>query len=96
MLREARSGEQSITAPEAQRQLHPVCAVYNRNVAGIVDEALANGDLKVTRLFQRTPTRIIEEREIRAAGFEPSIFTNVNTPEEYESLLQMVSGPRHE
>ena len=100
LLQQARSGGQSITAPEAQGQLQPLCAVYHRGVAGIVDEALRNRDFKVTRLFQRTPTRIIGEREICAAGFEPSVFTNVNTPGEYESLRQAISahgmiGPRH-
>jgi molybdopterin-guanine dinucleotide biosynthesis protein A len=101
LLQQARSGKQGITAPEAQGQLQPLCAVYHREVAGMVDEALSKGDLKVTRLFHSTPTRIIGEREIRAAGFESWIFTNVNTPEDYESLLQADSGhsmaePRHE
>lgn len=95
LLQQARDGEESITAPEAQGQLQPLCAVYNRSLAGIVDESLTKGDLKVTRLFHRAPTRIIGEHEIRAAGFDSAIFTNVNTPEEYESLLQTVSGPRH-
>jgi molybdopterin-guanine dinucleotide biosynthesis protein A len=101
LLQQARSSEQQITAPEAAGSLQPLCAVYHREVAGIVDETLAKGDLKVTRLFHRTPTRIIGEREIRAAGFGPSVFTNVNTPEDYESLLQTISvhgvtGSRHE
>ena len=95
LLQQARSGEQSITAPESQRQLQPLCAVYHRELASVVDEALAKGVLKVTRLFDRVRTRIIGEREIVAAGFKPSIFTNVNTPEEYESLLQTVSESSH-
>ena len=94
LLQQARSGQQRITAPEANGNLQPLCAVYHREALGIVDEALAKGDLKVTRLFHRTTTRIIGEREIRAAGFEPSIFTNVNTREDYELLLHTVS--RHE
>jgi len=101
LVEEARVGKQEITAPDVGGNLQPLCAVYRRNVVDIVDEALAKGELKVTRLFQRTPTRIIGEHEVRAAGFEPSIFTNVNTPEEYESLLQTVPAresiePRHE
>ncbi len=96
LLQRARSGEQRITAPEAQGRLQPLCAIYHREVVSLADEALAEGDLKVTRLFARTTTRIIGEREIRAAGFEPSIFTNVNTPGEYESLLQTVFGHRHD
>lgn len=101
LLRQARSGGQRITAPDAGGSLQPLCAVYHREVAALVDEALAKGDLKVTRLFARTATRIIGEREIRVAGFEASIFTNVNTPGDYESLLQTLSAngmtePRHE
>lgn len=91
LLQQARSGEQRITAPEAQGRLQPLCAVYRRDVAGIVDEAMANGDFKMTRLFGRTTTRIIAERELRAAGFDASIFTNVNTPEDYKSLLETAS-----
>ncbi len=91
LLQQAHEGQQRITAPEAQGCLQPLCAVYRREVLGIVEEALVEGDLKVTRLFARTPTRIIAEREIQAAGFEPSIFTNMNTPEDYKSLLQTAS-----
>jgi molybdopterin-guanine dinucleotide biosynthesis protein A len=91
LLQQARAGEQKVTAPEAAGSLQPLCAVYHREVTGIVDEALAEGDLKVTRLFARTATRIIGEHEIRAAGFEPSIFTNVNTPQDYKSLLETAS-----
>jgi molybdopterin-guanine dinucleotide biosynthesis protein A len=86
LLTQAQSGQQCITAPEAQGRLQPLCAVYRHELASIVDQALAEGDLKVTRLFSRTSTRIIAERELRAAGFDPAIFTNVNTPEDYKSL----------
>lgn len=94
LLHQADSGDQMITAPEALGRLQPLCAVYNRQVRDTADASLAEGDLKVTRLFRRVPTRIIGEQEIRAAGFDPSIFTNVNTPDEYEALLQTVSARR--
>jgi molybdopterin-guanine dinucleotide biosynthesis protein A len=96
LLQQAREGEQKITVPDAGGNLQPLCAVYHREVAGVVDEAMAKGELKVTRLFRRAATRIIGEQEIRAAGFEPSIFTNVNTPEDYESLLQLAFETGHE
>jgi molybdenum cofactor guanylyltransferase len=94
LVQQARAGEQRITAPDAGGSLQPLCAVYHREVVGIVDEALAKGDLKVTRLFARTTTCIIGEREIRAAGFESSVFANVNTPGDYKSLLQTGSTHR--
>ena len=93
LLEEARAGEQMITATEALGQLQPLCAVYAREMLPVVDEAMDRQQYKVTRLFQRAPTRIISEAEIRHAGFDPVIFTNVNTPEEYERLLSNVSVP---
>ena len=100
LLEQAGVGEQSITAPEALGTLQPLCAVYNRQACDIVDTAIGEGDLKVTRLFRRVSARIIGEHEIRAAGFDPSIFTNVNTPQDYESLLTLSAHgmiePRHE
>jgi len=92
LLQQARSGEQRITAPEAQGRLQPLCAVYNRDVLELVDDALAKDDLKVTRLFARTPTRVITESELRAAGFDPAIFSNVNTSEDYKTLLETISA----
>ena len=91
LLQQARDGEQRVTVPEAQGRLQPLCAVYHREVLGIVDDALAAGDWKVTRLFARTATRIIADSELEAAGFDPSIFNNVNTPEDYNSLLHSAS-----
>ncbi len=102
LLQQARSGKQIITVAEAEGRLQPLCAVYNRQVRDAVDAALAEGDLKVTQLFRRAPTRIIGEHEIRVAGFSPSIFTNVNTPGDYESLLRaslthtVTEKPQHE
>jgi len=87
LLQQARLGKERITAPEAQGTWQPLCAVYHREVLGMVDAALAKSDLKVTRLFAYTSTRIIGEHEITAAGFDSSIFTNVNTPDAYQSLL---------
>jgi len=101
LLQQARSAEHKITATEALGNMQPLCAVYRREVVEAVDLALAARDLKVTRLFRRVATRIISEDEIRTAGFNPMIFTNVNTPEEYDSLLRgpaahLAAGMRHE
>jgi len=86
LLEQARSSGEKIVVPQAHGRVQPLCAVYHREVGTSVEQAMAEGDLKVTRLFTRAKTRIIAEDEIRAAGFSPDIFTNVNTPEEYKSL----------
>jgi molybdopterin-guanine dinucleotide biosynthesis protein A len=93
LLRQARLGEQRITATEALGEVQPLCAVYRREVLPSVDEAMAQREYKLTGLFERVPTRVIPEHEIRLAGFDPVIFTNVNTPEEYEAVLSSRSMP---
>jgi len=86
LLQRARRSQQLILVPQMEAQLQPLCAVYHRETREVVDEALARGNFKVTQLFRDAATRIVEEKEIRAAGFSAEIFTNVNTPEEYASL----------
>jgi molybdopterin-guanine dinucleotide biosynthesis protein A len=98
LVQQARAGEQMITMPEALGRLQPLCAAYNRQVLEHVDNALAQGEFKVTRLTTRVATRIVSEEEMQSAGFGSRIFANLNTPEEYESLLQVSHGmtePRH-
>ncbi|MGA2904742.1 MAG: hypothetical protein ABSD98_12985, partial [Candidatus Korobacteraceae bacterium] len=64
----------------------PLCAVYRREVCGIAEQALRNGDYKIGNLFSRVPTRYLREHEITASGFSTTVFRNVNTPEEYNEL----------
>jgi len=88
LVGQASSGAQLITAPEALGRLQPLCAVYRQQACQLVDEALSRQQYKVMALFCHTTMRIVDENEIRAAGFAPQIFTNVNTPEEYVAVLQ--------
>jgi molybdopterin-guanine dinucleotide biosynthesis protein A len=73
--------------PEANGRTQPLCTVFRHAALGEVDRALRAGEYKVDRLFSVLPTRFAAESEWRAAGFSPDIFRNVNTPEEYESVI---------
>lgn len=94
LLAVAEAGEQWITVPESEGQLQPLCAVYRREVWEAADEAMAAGEYKVTGLFRRVATRVVTERELSEAGFNPDIFTNVNTPQEFDRLAAKEEGSR--
>jgi molybdenum cofactor guanylyltransferase len=79
----ARVDESQIVVPQAAGGLQPLCATYRRALAKVAETALLAGEYKIGRLFERVPTRILNEREILAAGFSSDIFRNINTPEEY-------------
>jgi phospholipid/cholesterol/gamma-HCH transport system ATP-binding protein len=88
LTEQAATARELIVVPYAAGGLQPLCATYRRDILPAIEQALKNGDFKIGRLFSLLPTRIITEQEIVAAGFSAIIFENVNTPEEYDRLLQ--------
>lgn len=88
LLHQARAAPELIIIPHAAGGPQPLCAVYRRSVLGAVTAALQKGEYKIGRLFSQVPTRIITEEEIVTGGFSAIIFQNVNTPQEYDQLLQ--------
>jgi molybdenum cofactor guanylyltransferase len=91
LLQTAKAAEELIVVPDALGGLQPLCAVYRRQVRGIAEQALQKGDYKIGKVFALVPTRYLSEQEITASGFSITIFSNVNTREEFEELA--MSGP---
>jgi len=91
LIEQARTSSEFIVVPEAAGGPQPLCAIYRRTLANLVEESLRAGDYKIGHLFSQAPTRIIREPEIIAAGFSPEIFRNINTPEEYKSVATTAS-----
>ncbi len=94
LLEQARASSELIVVPEALGGLQPLAGVYHRSLRAVAEQALKSGDYKIDHLFPLAPTRYISEAEIRAAGFSPMVFCNVNTSEEYEALLQKADAWR--
>jgi molybdopterin-guanine dinucleotide biosynthesis protein A len=88
LLEQARASSALIAVPEALGGLQPLAAVYRRPLRAVAEQALKRGDYKIGHLFPLVPTRYISEAEIRAAGFSPMVFRNLNTSEEYQDLVQ--------
>ena len=74
-----------VVIPRSSERLQPLCAVYRREFGGVAENALRAGRNRIDVLFHRVPIRVIEESELKDAGFSPSIFRNLNTPQELES-----------
>jgi molybdenum cofactor guanylyltransferase len=87
LVQQASSGQQLITVPEDDIGRQPLCAIYRKPAVDAIERALKSGEYKMSRMFDKVPTRIITEQQITAAGFSPAIFRNVNTPEEFQELL---------
>ena len=71
-----------VTIPRAAYGLQPLCAVYRRVFAMKSEQALQARRYKIDASFDWTATRVISEDALRAAGFSPHMFRNLNTPQD--------------
>jgi len=73
-----------VTFPRAAGQSQPLCAVYRRAFAAVAESSLRQGRYKIDPLFATVPCREIGEPELRRLAFDPQMFDNLNTPDEWE------------
>ncbi len=62
----------------------PLCIGVRRALLPEVQRRVESGNLSVHALIEESDSEILSEEELRHAGFEPPIFRNINTPEDYE------------
>lgn len=74
--------------PRTDGRLHPLAAAYRVGVLPRVREMLAANELRLTNLFDKIATRLIESEEL--AAFDPQLLSlrNVNTAADYEAALR--------
>jgi molybdopterin-guanine dinucleotide biosynthesis protein A len=82
LITKSESAGDVVTLPQAAGHLHPLCAVYRKQFIAPAERALAENRNKLDALFSEVEVRIIPEDELAAAGFAPTIFRNLNTPED--------------
>ena len=76
-----------VTVPRTASGLQPLCAVYRLAFRTAADAALKAGKNKIDALFAGVATRIIDESELRTAGFSEKVFSNLNTPEDVQAVM---------
>ena len=88
----ALAGEADVTVPKSRlRGFHPLCAVYRRRALPAIRATLQAGQNKVSRFFWRVDCQVVTTKEIARAGFGLRIFDNMNTPEDYEAAMKVLS-----
>ena len=85
---QARTSRMLVTLPRAKDGLQPLCAIYRSDFMPIADKALKEGRFKLDALFHPATTRVLDlsSPEIQAQGFDPAMFDNLNTREDYERV----------
>jgi molybdopterin-guanine dinucleotide biosynthesis protein A len=78
-----------VVVPYWEERYQPLHAVYRRSVLPLLKAQLERGELRPIYLFEKVRTRKISEDEIRRFDPDGLSFSNINTPEDYQTALQL-------
>jgi molybdopterin-guanine dinucleotide biosynthesis protein A len=71
----------------------PLCALYRVDPCRKrAEELIAAGERRPRMLLRAVHTRWVKVNELEAVEGAPYLFSNINTPQEYESALQLLKG----
>lgn len=97
LVQQASQSDAVVIVPRTGRGFQPLCAVYHRKFREVAQAALEKGENKIDVLFDHVATRIIDEAEMARFAFDPAMFQNLNTREDFEvaqaRLRATRSGP---
>lgn len=79
-----------IVVPRTSLGYEPLCALYRADVAGVVEDQIRQGDLRLSTVFRRVSTRAVPEPELRAVDPGLRSFLNLNRPDDVERVRQLL------
>ncbi len=92
LVREIRPNTDVIT-PTDGTFYQPMCAVYSRRCAPLIEKMLRRRELKVDRLYAQVQLKTIPYERFRAVDPALQSFFNVNTPEDLGTARRMSARP---
>jgi molybdopterin-guanine dinucleotide biosynthesis protein A len=90
LAKTARESDAMVTVVRDSGHWQPLCAVYRRSFGVLAEEALLQRKNKIDALFKEAKTRVIDEDEMTVQGFNPAMFHNLNTPEDWRAAEQIL------
>ena len=84
LLRIAAQSSDDAVVPASGEGYEPLCAVYARACLAPMERALREGRRKITDVFAQLRIRAVERYEWEPYNRMGKLFSNLNTPEDYE------------
>lgn len=92
LLKVAEDSGSVVTVPCCNGFTQTLCGVYRRQFGEVAESALRAGENKIEPLYDQVSTRRLSETVLGKQGFEPSIFDNVNTPEDWDRMQKRLGA----
>jgi molybdopterin-guanine dinucleotide biosynthesis protein A len=80
--------------PRTQDGWQPLCAAYHARCRTTFEPAIRQRRLSIVELYDELNPETITPEEMAPIGLSEAEFANVNTPEEWARLLQLMEGRR--
>ena len=84
-LKEFVSSDYECYVPLVDGRPEPLCALYKKSALPAVESQLFAGELKLSRLYEKVPTKFVI---IEKSALSKKFFSNVNTPKDFFALLK--------
>jgi len=92
-LLHAAGDAQAVVPMNDEGRVEPLCAVYSTAALAAVTELITAGHRKVSRLFDRVPTRFVAFAELARLEGARLFFENINSPEDYRRAVERLKSP---
>lgn len=86
----SRLGDYDVVTPQEGRFYHPLAAVYRTSLAPIAAQLVAEDRLRLMFLLDAVRTLAVDVDDLRTVDPALESLRNVNTPEEYSAVLEML------
>ncbi len=83
----SRSTGYDVVIPKKNNYREPLCAVYSKDCLGPIEKCLQSGIRKVCEFYPDVRVLEVEQEETSLIGKAEVLFYNINTSDEYRSLL---------
>lgn len=90
LLSEASAGEHDAVVPKPADGWQPLCAAYHRRCLPAFERVLASDHPKISVAFDALRVRALTPELLAKFAFDPRMFKNMNSPEEYEEARRIL------
>ncbi len=84
LVEKSREAQTLVSLARVGERLQTLCAVYRRGFAPYAEQALERGDNKIENAIGSLTISLISEDDLRKFAFDPTMFQNLNTPDDLE------------
>ena len=82
-----------VIVPYSETYFQPLCAIYSKRCAPLIEGQLNKNDLKVDNLFSKVRIKTIPYEIFQQVDEDLVSFFNVNSPEDLQYAEQLLSSP---